>query len=65
MTYPLSPALHIYRIQGDRFPEEGESKMIVVVSDVHPSIDVGRNSKRTGRASEDLPPDPLFQTFMG
>lgn len=39
--------------------------MIVVVSDVHLGSDVGRKSKGTGRASDDLDLDPLFQTFVG
>ena len=39
--------------------------MIVIVSDVHLGSDVGRKSKGTGHASDDLDLDPLFQTFMG
>jgi UDP-2,3-diacylglucosamine pyrophosphatase LpxH len=39
--------------------------MIVVVSNVHLGSDVGRKSKGTGHASDDLDLDPLFQTFMG
>ncbi|MDD4160949.1 MAG: UDP-2,3-diacylglucosamine diphosphatase [Methanothrix sp.] len=39
--------------------------MIVVVSDVHLGSDVGRKSRGTGHASDDLDLDPLFQTFMG
>jgi len=39
--------------------------MIIVVSDVHLGSDVGRKCKGTGRASDDLELDPLFQAFMG
>ncbi|MBP7070711.1 MAG: metallophosphoesterase family protein [Methanothrix sp.] len=39
--------------------------MIVVVSDVHLGSDVGRKCRGTGKASDDLDLDPLFQTFVG
>jgi UDP-2,3-diacylglucosamine pyrophosphatase LpxH len=39
--------------------------MIVVVSDVHLGSDVGRKCRGTGRASDDLDLDPLFQSFVG
>lgn len=38
---------------------------IIVVSDVHLGSDVGRKTRGTGHASDDLALDPLFQTFMG
>jgi UDP-2,3-diacylglucosamine pyrophosphatase LpxH len=38
--------------------------MIVVISDIHLGSDVGRKSRRTGLATDDLDLDPLFQTFM-